>query len=73
MQTSDFGKSKGLWQTLSEGTWGDAFDGLGISLLLTSNPAIQVLGLEYQNLHFEAKIHLRYELREFVLNAVHSV
>ncbi|KAF5746745.1 peroxisomal adenine nucleotide carrier 1-like [Tripterygium wilfordii] len=41
MQTSDFGKSKGLWKTLTEGTWSDAFDGLGISLLLTSNPAIQ--------------------------------
>ncbi|CAN1280406.1 Peroxisomal adenine nucleotide carrier 1 [Linum perenne] len=42
MQTTEFGKSKGLWETLSEGTWGEAFDGLGISLLLTSNPAIQV-------------------------------
>ncbi|KAJ9180223.1 hypothetical protein P3X46_008495 [Hevea brasiliensis] len=41
MQTSAFGKSKGLWQTLTEGTWSDAFDGLGISLLLTSNPSIQ--------------------------------
>ncbi|CAH2044540.1 unnamed protein product [Thlaspi arvense] len=41
MQTSEFGKSKGLWQTLTDGTWGNAFDGLGISLLLTSNPAIQ--------------------------------
>ncbi|KAG6646036.1 hypothetical protein CIPAW_08G165200 [Carya illinoinensis] len=41
MQTSAFGKSKGLWKTLAEGTWSDAFDGLGISLLLTSNPAIQ--------------------------------
>ncbi|OVA06673.1 Mitochondrial carrier protein [Macleaya cordata] len=41
MQTSAFGKSKGLWETLSEGTWSEAFDGLGISLLLTSNPAIQ--------------------------------
>ena len=43
MQTSDFGKSKGLLMTLTEGTWSDAFDGLSISLLLTSNPAIQVL------------------------------
>lgn len=42
MQTSDFGKSKGLWQSLSEGTLSDAFDGLGISLLLTANPSIQV-------------------------------
>ncbi|XVF41941.1 hypothetical protein PTKIN_Ptkin01aG0321200 [Pterospermum kingtungense] len=41
MQTSAFGKSKGLWKTLTEGTLSDAFDGLGISLLLTSNPAIQ--------------------------------
>lgn len=41
MQTSAFGKSKGLWETLSEGSWSEAFDGLGISLLLTSNPAIQ--------------------------------
>ncbi|XP_057503591.1 peroxisomal adenine nucleotide carrier 1-like [Actinidia eriantha] len=41
MQTSAFGKSKGLWQTLTEGNWSEAFDGLGISLLLTSNPAIQ--------------------------------
>ncbi|XP_052187338.1 peroxisomal adenine nucleotide carrier 1 [Diospyros lotus] len=41
MQTSAFGKSKGLWQTLTEGNWSEAYDGLGISLLLTSNPAIQ--------------------------------
>lgn len=41
MQTCDFGKSKGLWKTLSEGSWSDAFDGLGISLLLTANPSIQ--------------------------------
>ncbi|KAL4376553.1 hypothetical protein GQ457_02G036030 [Hibiscus cannabinus] len=41
MQTSAFGKAKGLWKTLSEGTLSDAFDGLGISLLLTSNPSIQ--------------------------------
>ncbi|XP_027364223.1 peroxisomal adenine nucleotide carrier 1-like [Abrus precatorius] len=41
MQTSEFGKSKGLWKTLSEGTWSEAFDGLGISILLTSNPSIQ--------------------------------
>ncbi|XP_042010969.1 peroxisomal adenine nucleotide carrier 1-like isoform X1 [Salvia splendens] len=41
MQTSDFGKSKGLWQSLSEGSFSDAFDGLGISLLLTANPSIQ--------------------------------
>ncbi|KAI8011974.1 Peroxisomal adenine nucleotide carrier 1 [Camellia lanceoleosa] len=41
MQTSEFGKSKGLWKTLSEGTWSEAFDALGISLLLTTNPSIQ--------------------------------
>ncbi|KAL7003071.1 NAD(+) salvage pathway protein [Sarracenia purpurea var. burkii] len=41
MQTSAFGKSKGLLQTLTDGTWCEAFDGLGISLLLTSNPSIQ--------------------------------
>ncbi|KAI3858018.1 hypothetical protein MKW92_009766 [Papaver armeniacum] len=41
MQTASFGKCKGLWETLSEGSWSEAFDGLGISLLLTSNPAIQ--------------------------------
>ncbi|KAM5561278.1 peroxisomal adenine nucleotide carrier 1 [Rosa sericea] len=41
MQTSAYGKSKGLWKTLTEGSWTDAFDGLGISLLLTANPAIQ--------------------------------
>eukprot|EP00249_Psilotum_nudum_P017745 c26470_g1_i1 orf=294-995(+) len=41
MQTSTFGKSKGLWETLAEGTWKQAFDGIGTSLLLTTNPAIQ--------------------------------
>ncbi|KAK9664800.1 hypothetical protein RND81_14G069300 [Saponaria officinalis] len=41
MQTSDFGMSKGLWTTLSEGSLSDAYDGLGISLLLTANPSIQ--------------------------------
>ncbi|EPS66250.1 hypothetical protein M569_08529, partial [Genlisea aurea] len=41
MQTSDFGKSKGLWESLSEGSWRDAYDGLGISLLLVTNPSIQ--------------------------------
>lgn len=43
MQTSEFGKSKGLLKTLSEGSWNEAYDGLGISLLLTANPSIQVL------------------------------
>lgn len=42
MQTCALGKSKGLWQTLTAGSCSEAFDGLGISLLLTSNPAIQV-------------------------------
>ncbi|KAH0470811.1 hypothetical protein IEQ34_000534 [Dendrobium chrysotoxum] len=41
MQTSAFGKSKGLWETLSNGSLSEAFDGLSISLVLTSNPAIQ--------------------------------
>lgn len=41
MQTSDFGKSKGLRNILSEGSWDEAYDGLGISLLLTANPSIQ--------------------------------
>ncbi|KAF0922916.1 hypothetical protein E2562_002157 [Oryza meyeriana var. granulata] len=41
MQTSAFGKSKGLRATLAEGTWLEAFDGLGISLILTCNPSIQ--------------------------------
>jgi hypothetical protein len=45
MQTSAFGKSKGLRETLSEGTWMEAFDGLGISIILTCNPSIQVLNL----------------------------
>ncbi|PWA52408.1 carrier protein [Artemisia annua] len=41
MQTSEFGKSKGLWKSLCEDSWEEAFDGLGISILLTINPAIQ--------------------------------
>ncbi|WOL06743.1 peroxisomal adenine nucleotide carrier 1 isoform X1 [Canna indica] len=43
MQTSAYGKSKGLWETLSEGYsfWSEAYNGLSISLLLTVNPAIQ--------------------------------
>jgi len=41
MQTSVFGKSKGLRETLAEGTWMEAFDGLGISIILTCNPSIQ--------------------------------
>ncbi|KAK3189993.1 hypothetical protein Dsin_029554 [Dipteronia sinensis] len=41
MQTSEFGKSKGLWKSLSERNLSESFDGLGISLLLTSNPSIQ--------------------------------
>uniref|UniRef100_A0A803Q287 Peroxisomal adenine nucleotide carrier 1 n=1 Tax=Cannabis sativa TaxID=3483 RepID=A0A803Q287_CANSA len=42
MQTSEFGKAEGLWRTLSKSTWREAFDGLGISLLLTANPSIQL-------------------------------
>lgn len=41
MQTCEFGTAKGLWKTLTEGKWIYAFDGLGISLLLTANPSIQ--------------------------------
>ncbi|XP_050875188.1 peroxisomal adenine nucleotide carrier 1 [Lathyrus oleraceus] len=41
MQTSAFGKSKGLLKTLTEGSWSDIFDGLSVSLLLTSMTAIQ--------------------------------
>ena len=47
MQTSAFGKSKGLRETLSEGTWMEAFNGLGISIILTCNPSIQVLNLAF--------------------------
>ncbi|RVW53482.1 Peroxisomal adenine nucleotide carrier 1 [Vitis vinifera] len=36
-----FWEIKRAWQTLTAGTWSEAFDGLGISLLLTTNPAIQ--------------------------------
>lgn len=67
MQTTAFGKSKGLWETLTEGTWSDAFDGLGISLLLTSNPAIQVVLLASFNLKANNTIYnvqfLGFELR----------
>lgn len=41
MQTSAFGKSKGLWATLTEGSWREAYAGFGASLVLVSNPAIQ--------------------------------
>jgi hypothetical protein len=54
MQTSTFGKSKGLRETLTEGTWMEAFDGLDISIILTCNPSIQVLNLTrlFYNEHF---------------------
>ncbi|PNX94632.1 peroxisomal adenine nucleotide carrier 1-like protein [Trifolium pratense] len=42
MQTSEFGKSKGLWQTLSEGTLSKAYDGLAITILLSMNVSIQI-------------------------------
>jgi hypothetical protein len=42
MQTSTFGKSKSLWATLTEGSWSEAYAGIGASLILVSNPAIQV-------------------------------
>jgi len=41
MQTSTFGKSKSLWATLTEGSWSEAYAGIGASLILVSNPAIQ--------------------------------
>lgn len=52
MQTSEFGNAKGFWKTLTEGTWGDAYDGMGITLLLTPNPAIQVNHLPLLYLQF---------------------
>ena len=42
MQTSSFGKSQGLCETLKTGDWTRAFDGLGASLILVSNPAVNV-------------------------------
>ncbi|RVW82169.1 Peroxisomal adenine nucleotide carrier 1 [Vitis vinifera] len=33
--------TKKIWQNLTAGNWNEASDGLGISLLLTTNPAIQ--------------------------------
>ncbi|KAF9673900.1 hypothetical protein SADUNF_Sadunf10G0072000 [Salix dunnii] len=30
MQTGEFGKSNGLWKTLSEGTWSEAFNGFHV-------------------------------------------
>ncbi|KAL5709411.1 hypothetical protein ACHQM5_020105 [Ranunculus cassubicifolius] len=36
-----YGKSKGLLQSFKDNTWSEAYNGLGISLLLTSNPSIQ--------------------------------
>lgn len=45
MQTSAFGKSKGLWATLTDGSFQEAYAGFGASLVLVSNPAIQVLKL----------------------------
>ncbi|GAU14888.1 hypothetical protein TSUD_46810 [Trifolium subterraneum] len=54
MQTSEFGKSKGLWETLSEGSWSEAYDGLAISILLTTNPSIQAAD-SYDNKGTEAE------------------
>ena len=45
MQTSSSGKSQGLWGTLMTGDWTRAFDGLGASLILVSNPAVNVRNL----------------------------
>lgn len=58
MQTSEFGKSKGLWKTLTEGTWSEAFDGLGISLLLTSNPSIQVTEIHFEDFTYNSDLEL---------------
>ncbi|KAH7424147.1 hypothetical protein KP509_12G092400 [Ceratopteris richardii] len=41
MQTSEFGRSQMYWKALKEGDWRQAYDGLGASLMLTCNPAIQ--------------------------------
>ena len=42
MQTRSFGNSQGLCETLKTGDWTRAFDGLGASLILVSNPAVNV-------------------------------
>ncbi|GAQ78886.1 peroxisomal adenine nucleotide carrier [Klebsormidium nitens] len=41
MQTMEAGKVRGFWTTLTKQSLGEAYDGLGASLILTSNPAIQ--------------------------------
>ncbi|KAH8960960.1 hypothetical protein BDL97_05G025100 [Sphagnum fallax] len=51
MQTSTFGKSKGLRATLTEGSWKEAFAGIGASLVLVSNPAIQYTVFEQLKEH----------------------
>jgi hypothetical protein len=38
----DAGKAKGFWKTLTRQSLTESYDGLGASLILTSNPAIQV-------------------------------
>ncbi|MCO5611695.1 hypothetical protein L7F22_065953 [Adiantum nelumboides] len=55
MQTSSFGMSRGLWETLSAGDWRQAFDGLGASLVLTSNPAVQYTVFEQLKSRLVAK------------------
>ncbi|KAL5710322.1 hypothetical protein ACHQM5_020901 [Ranunculus cassubicifolius] len=61
MQTSAFGKSKGLLQSFKDNTWSEAYDGLGISLLLTSNPSIQ----EYKKCTCRSLWFIRIILRRF--------
>lgn len=74
MQTSKFGKSKGLWKSLSQSTWSELFDGLGISLLLTANPSIQVEEsyIDWFNLllHFDDNIM---NLCQWLMYAVHCI
>lgn len=41
MQTSSFGKSRGLLSMMTGRSWKEAYVGIGVSLLLTCNPAIQ--------------------------------
>ncbi|KAE8714580.1 Peroxisomal adenine nucleotide carrier 1 [Hibiscus syriacus] len=63
MQTSEFGKSKGLWKTLSESYWSEAFDALDISLLLTTNPSIQYTAFD----------QLKQRLLKMVTGALYSI
>lgn len=68
MQTSEFGKSKGLWKSLSESTWSEAFDGLGISLLLTSNPSIQVTERSFSIFLYVCLMYRMIDLIQLILD-----